>query len=62
MAAHLMRLRTTLRERRDALVAAVDGGSGPGGSTAPSGGLHVWVAARPGQDDVALAERACSPA
>ena len=55
---HLRRLRAALRERRDALVAAVDRELGPGRLTPPSGGLHVWARLDPGEDDVALAERA----
>jgi DNA-binding transcriptional MocR family regulator len=55
---HLKRLRTALRERRDALVAAVERELGPGRLTPPSGGMHLWVRLDPGEDDVALAERA----
>jgi DNA-binding transcriptional MocR family regulator len=55
---HLKRLRTALRERRDALVAAVDRELGGGRLTPPSGGMHVWARLDPGEDDVALAERA----
>jgi DNA-binding transcriptional MocR family regulator len=55
---HLKRLRAALRERRDALVAAVDEELGPGRVTPPSGGLHLWVRLDPGEDDVALTERA----
>jgi DNA-binding transcriptional MocR family regulator len=55
---HLRRLRATLRERRDALIAAVDRELGPGRVTPPSGGMHVWLRLDPGEDDVALAERA----
>jgi DNA-binding transcriptional MocR family regulator len=55
---HLKRLRTALRERRDALVAAVDRELGPGRVSPPSGGLHVWARLDAGEDDVALAERA----
>ena len=32
-----------LRERRDALVGAVDAELGPGRVTPPGGGMHVWV-------------------
>jgi DNA-binding transcriptional MocR family regulator len=55
---HLKRLRSALRERRDALLAAVERDLGPGRATAPGGGLHLWVRLDPGEDDVALAERA----
>ena len=55
---HLKRLRTALRERRDVLVAAVDRELGPGRITPPGGGMHVWARLDPGEDDVALAERA----
>jgi DNA-binding transcriptional MocR family regulator len=55
---HLKRLRTVLRERRDALVAAVDHELGSGRATPPDGGMHLWVRLDPGEDDVALAERA----
>jgi DNA-binding transcriptional MocR family regulator len=55
---HLKRLRTALRERRDALLAAVERELGPGRTTPPSGGFHVWVRLDPGEDDVALSERA----
>ena len=55
---HLRRLRAALRERRDALVAAVAETLGPGRVIPPSGGMHVWARLDPGEDDVALAERA----
>ena len=55
---HLRRLRAALRERRDALVAAVDDTLGPGRVIPPSGGMHVWARLDPGEDDVALTERA----
>ena len=55
---HLKRARGALRERSDALVAAVDQQLGPGRTRPPAGGLHLWVALDPGEDDVALAERA----
>ena len=55
---HLKRTRTELRPRRDALVRAVDAQLAPVRLTAPDGGLHVWVRLDPGEDDVALAERA----
>jgi DNA-binding transcriptional MocR family regulator len=58
-ARHLARTRTALRERRDALLAAVDAELGPGRVAArPRGGMHLWVALDPGEDDVALTERA----
>jgi DNA-binding transcriptional MocR family regulator len=58
-ARHLARARAALRERRDALVAAVDAELGPGRIAArPRGGMHLWVALDPGEDDVALAARA----
>jgi len=55
---HLKRLRVALRERSSALLAAVDRELGPGRATRPAGGLHLWVRLDPGEDDVALAERA----
>ena len=55
---HLRRLRAALRERRDALVGAIDATLGPGRVIPPGGGMHVWVRLDPGEDDVALAERA----
>jgi DNA-binding transcriptional MocR family regulator len=55
---HLKRLRIALRERRDALVAAVERELGPGRVTPPGGGLHLWVRLDHAEDDVALAERA----
>jgi DNA-binding transcriptional MocR family regulator len=55
---HLRRLRAALRERRDALVGAIDATLGPGRVTPPGGGMHVWVRLDAGEDDVALAERA----
>ena len=55
---HLRRLRAGLRERRDALVAAVGATLGPGRLVPPAGGMHVWVRLDDGEDDVALAERA----
>jgi DNA-binding transcriptional MocR family regulator len=51
-------MRTVLRERRDALVAAVDRELGPGRVTPPGGGMHLWARLDPGEDDVALTERA----
>jgi DNA-binding transcriptional MocR family regulator len=55
---HLKRLRGALRERRDAMVAAVDCELGPGRVARPAGGIHLWVRLDAGEDDVALAERA----
>jgi DNA-binding transcriptional MocR family regulator len=55
---HLKRLRAALRERRDALLAAVERELGPGRTTSPGGGLHLWVRLDAGEDDVALTERA----
>ena len=56
---HLRRLRGELRARRDALATAVDHHLGPGRvATLPQGGLHLWVALDPHEDDVALAQRA----
>jgi DNA-binding transcriptional MocR family regulator len=51
-------VRTALRERRDALVAAVEREIGSGRVSPPTGGLHLWVALDPGEDDVAVTERA----
>jgi DNA-binding transcriptional MocR family regulator len=55
---HLKRLRAALHERRDALAAAVDRELGPGRHALPAGGMHVWVRLDPGEDEVALTERA----
>jgi DNA-binding transcriptional MocR family regulator len=55
---HLKRLRAALRERRDALLAAVDRELGPGRANPPGGGLHLWVRLDAAEDDVALTERA----
>jgi DNA-binding transcriptional MocR family regulator len=54
---HLTRARAALRERRDALLAALrtELGLTP---ARPRGGMHAWVALEPGEDDVALAARA----
>ena len=49
--------RTELRERRDALLAAVRSELGIAAAR-PRGGMHAWVPLEPGEDDVALAERA----
>jgi DNA-binding transcriptional MocR family regulator len=56
---HLSRTRTALRERRDALHAAVEAELGPGRVAGrPRGGMHLWVQLDAGEDDVALADRA----
>jgi DNA-binding transcriptional MocR family regulator len=56
---HLSRTRAALRERRDALHAAIEAELGPGRvAVRPRGGMHLWVQLDPGEDDVALAERA----
>jgi DNA-binding transcriptional MocR family regulator len=54
---HLRRVRAELRERRDALLAAVRAELGIA-APRPRGGMHAWVALEPGEDDVAVAERA----
>jgi DNA-binding transcriptional MocR family regulator len=58
---HLRALRTELRERRDALVAAL-GEHLPEWElqTVPAGGLHVWVRLPDGLDDVAFTARAAA--
>jgi DNA-binding transcriptional MocR family regulator len=56
---HLRKVRTALRHRRDALVAAVDAELGPRRiALVPRGGLHLWVRLDPHEDDVELAARA----
>lgn len=56
---HLRRVRAALRERRDALAAAVDERLGSGRiALRPPGGMHLWVALDPHEDDVDLAARA----
>ncbi len=55
---HLRRLRVALRERRDALAAAVERELGPGRAALPRGGFHLWVALDPEQDDADVAARA----
>jgi DNA-binding transcriptional MocR family regulator len=56
---HLRKVRTALRQRRDALVAAVDHELGPRRiALVPRGGLHLWVKLDPHEDDVELAARA----
>ena len=54
---HLRRARGMLLERRDALLAALRSELGVSAAR-PRGGMHVWVPLEPGEDDVALAERA----
>lgn len=57
--AHLRRLRKLLRERRDALAAAVDEHLGPGRlGPLSDGGINLWVRLDPGEDDRELARRA----
>ncbi len=53
--AHLRRLRKVLRERRDALVAAL-----PMAVDVPAGGINLWVPLEPGTDDRELAARAAA--
>ena len=58
---HRRRLRAELRERRDALVAALQRhlpALAP--ATLPGGGLHLWVALPDGSDDVAVAAAAAA--
>ncbi len=56
---HLRRVHKALRERRDALVAAVREHLGaPCLPSVPTGGFHLWVALPTPIDDMALAERA----
>jgi DNA-binding transcriptional MocR family regulator len=54
---HLRRVRGVLRERRDALLAAVRAELGIAAAR-PRGGMHAWLPLDPGEDDVAVAERA----
>jgi DNA-binding transcriptional MocR family regulator len=54
---HLARTRTALRERRDALLTALAAELGES-PPRPRGGMHVWMALQPGEDDEALAARA----
>ncbi len=52
---HLKALRAGLRERRDALIGAVDRDLGPHAiERAPTGGLHLWVRLPDGTDESAL--------
>jgi hypothetical protein len=56
LARHLRRLRAALRERRDALAAALERALPELRVAAlPAGGLHLWAALPDGADDVALA-------
>jgi DNA-binding transcriptional MocR family regulator len=56
---HLRRVRAALRERQDALAAAVTTHLGPDRiALRPRGGLHLWVALDDHEDDVELAARA----
>jgi DNA-binding transcriptional MocR family regulator len=58
---HLRRLRGLLRERRDALAAALERHLPELGVAArPGGGLHLWAALPDGADDVALAAAAAA--
>ena len=54
---HLLRTRAALRERRDALLAALRTELGVTPAR-PRGGMHAWVPLEPHEDDVALAARA----
>jgi DNA-binding transcriptional MocR family regulator len=53
--AHLRRLRKVLRERRDALAAAL-----PFPVEVPEGGMNLWIPLPPGTDDRELAQRAAA--
>jgi DNA-binding transcriptional MocR family regulator len=56
---HLRRVRAALRERQDALAAAVTEEFGPDRiALRPRGGMHLWVALDDHEDDVELAARA----
>jgi DNA-binding transcriptional MocR family regulator len=56
---HLRALRSALRERRDALAAAVERElPGLRLTLLPAGGLHLWYALPEGADDTAIAQRA----
>jgi DNA-binding transcriptional MocR family regulator len=56
---HLRRVRAVLRERRDALAAAVDAELGPGRiALLPRGGLHLWVALDAHEDDLEVTAQA----
>jgi DNA-binding transcriptional MocR family regulator len=58
---HVRRLRTALRERRDALAAALARRLPELGPVArPPGGLHLWVALPAGSDDEAVAAAAAA--
>jgi DNA-binding transcriptional MocR family regulator len=56
--AHLRRLRKVLRERRDALAAAVREHLGAASDDQGRGGINLWVRLEPGEDDRELARRA----
>jgi DNA-binding transcriptional MocR family regulator len=57
--AHLRRLRRVLRERRDALAAAVEEHlPGPRLTVLPEGGMNLWIRLDPEEDDRELARRA----
>jgi DNA-binding transcriptional MocR family regulator len=58
--AHLRRLRKALRERRDALAAAVEEYLGARLGRLPDGGINLWVRLDPGEDDRELARRAAA--
>jgi DNA-binding transcriptional MocR family regulator len=57
-ARHLSSLRTSLRQRRDALLAAVSRDLPEAPCRVPDGGLHLWLRLPEGVDDVELAARA----
>jgi DNA-binding transcriptional MocR family regulator len=59
--AHLKRLRRVLKERRDALAAAVEAHL-PGDRVGPlpGGGMNLWVRLDPGEDDRELTRRAAA--
>lgn len=58
---HLRALRGGLRQRRDALAAAVRRHLGPDAlPRLPAGGLHLWVALPAGVSDVAVEQRAAA--
>ena len=57
---HRRRLRTGLRERRDALAGAVAGVPGLDVGPLPRGGLHLWARLPDGTDDEEVARRAAA--
>jgi DNA-binding transcriptional MocR family regulator len=57
---HRRHLRTALRARRDALLAALRACPAIEVSTVPRGGLHLWVRLPDGRDDAAVAAAAAS--